>query len=340
MKNACLGLKSACSGFSKISLYILVAYGVLSVAALQTQDSLALRPQPPRFVNGRNPVNPPYYADPTGRRDSTAAFAAALRGGDVWVSAGHYKITGHLYFPSNRHMECAPNAFLENLSPWGSETSHQMIDMQSTNNSSIFNCGFRGPNADIRGRPRASLTGSYFIKVIGPGGSNNQIIGNDFNGNGGYTGAVNIYSSDSQQPPPVGTRIEYNTAEHCGYYFVQVTSSIGAVIRYNRLLDCSGFIEADDFGQINRGNLVDSNLLTFIYGVGCRDSIISNCNGFNGLSGGDWPRGYNYSGNTVSNNVVNGTYPSTILTKVEAGAPAKYYNNKCLGACVWNKYNP
>jgi hypothetical protein len=87
-----------------------------------------------------------------------------------------------------------PTAFLKN-----SSQSMFMIYMNGTANSSIFYCGFRGPNADITGTPVAPLNSSAFIFLAGPNGSGNQIVGNDFNGIGGYTAAIQVASA-SQQP--------------------------------------------------------------------------------------------------------------------------------------------
>ena len=288
---------------------------------------------PPALVNPQNPIS--HGADSTGTYDSTTAFANALSAGDVHVTAGHYLITGHLYFPSNRHMQCDPGSYLQNPSTSG----YQMIDMGSTTNSSIFYCGFRGPNADINGVP--STTGGnqpFFIRISGPNGSNNEIVGNDFNGIGGVVGAINVCASDTQQPPPDGTVISWNTFEHCGYYAVQVASSTNGRFTHNILNDCSGFIEASDTGQANTGNLVDSNHLTFTYGVGNRAIYGAPYNGFDGLTCGAAPNTFNYGGDTCSNNIVDGTHSSTILTTGWTTTPPKYINNTCTGGCVVNNY--
>ena len=60
---------------------------------------------PPALVSPQNPIN--YGADPTGTKDSTTAFQKALNTGDVLVPPGYFLITGRLYFPTNRHMQCA-----------------------------------------------------------------------------------------------------------------------------------------------------------------------------------------------------------------------------------------
>ena len=174
------------------------------------------------------------------------------------VPAGHYLITGHLYFPAGRHMQCAydssfkPLAFLQNPS----SGNYEMIDIDGTSNgASIFYCGFRGYNADVAGTPACQITGPFFIRVSGGLSDtyplNTQIVGNDFNGNGGGNAAINVYAGDTSAGwgAPHGTIISWNTAEHCGYYFVQATSSVNGSFTHNTLNDCSGFVEADDIGQ-------------------------------------------------------------------------------------------
>lgn len=297
---------------------------------------------PPTLVNVQNPVS--YGADSTGSSDSTSAFASAISAGDVLVPAGTFKITGHLYFPSNRHMQCTLThgtygtieSFLKNTSQ-----TTTMIDMDSTNNSSIFYCGFVGPNANISATSTASLNNSFFVRVSGPNGNNNQLVGNDFNGIGGFVGAVFIGAADSQQPPPNATLIEWNTAEHCGYYFLQEASSTNSTVSNNTLNDCSGAIEAADTGQAITGNVVSNNTWTFTYGVGCRASILSGCQGFDGLTCGAAAE-VNYSGNTCSNNTVNGSHGSTICESspcANTSNPAVYTGNTCTGGCVLNNYN-
>ena len=297
---------------------------------------------PPALVNPQNPLN--YGADSTGTHDSTSAFQSAINAGDVHVTAGHYLILGNLYFPSNRHMQCdlnssnQPTAFLQNPS----QTSGYMILMNSTTNSSIFYCGFRGPNADLNAQTVASANNDAFIFIQGANGNGNQLVGDDFNGIGGQQAAVMVYASNSTQPPPNGTIISWNTFEHCGYYAVQLTSATNTTISHNTANDCSGMIEPDDTGQANTGNVVDSNHMTFTYGVGCRQQYESTCYGFDGLTCGAAPEtGFNFSGNTCTNNIVDGPHSSTICAVSPCShgdPPANYTSNTCTGGCVMNDY--
>ena len=307
---------------------------------------------PPTLVNPQNPRN--YGADPTGTNDSTTAFQNALNAGDVLVPAGHFLITGHLYFPTNRHMQCTlsngtsgtAQSFLVNTAM----TGYQMIDMDVTTGSSIFYCGFRGPNADIASRPAVNTNAPFFVRISGGAAgstSNNQLVGNDFNGIQGVVAAVVVYAPAGDSAPS-GTVISWNTFEHCGYYAVQVAAAQGTTtISHNTLNDCSGFVEGNVTSPAtpNTGVVIDSNHLTFTYGIGATEpncaSLLGFC-GFDGLTGGCSASGsaFNYSGNTVSNNIVDGTYHSTILEAAVGGSQndAAYTNNSCTGACVVNAY--
>jgi hypothetical protein len=60
------------------------------------------------------------------------------------------------------------------------------------------------------------------------------------------------------------------------------------------------------------------------------------------LRGGDTAGGipFDYSGNIVTNNIVDGIFPSTILENAQSGGkPASYSGNKCMGACLLNVYH-
>ena len=307
---------------------------------------------PPNLVNPQNPLN--YGADPTGKNDSTTAFQNALNAGDVLVPAGHFLISGHLYFPTNRHMQCTlsngtsgtDQSFLVNTAM----TGYQMIDMDVTTGSSIFYCGFRGPNADIASRPAINTNAPFFVRISGGAGgstSNNQLVGNDFNGIQGGVGAVIVYAPPGDSAPS-GTVISWNTFEHCGYYAVQVAAAQGTTtISHNTLNDCSGFVEGNVTSPAtpNTGVVINSNTLTFTYGVGATEpncsSLLGFC-GYDGLTGGASAGGaaFNYSNNTVSNNIVDGIYPSTILQSAVGGSQndAVYTNNTCTGGCAVNAY--
>ena len=302
---------------------------------------------PPALVNPQNPRN--YGADPTGTNDSTTAFQNALNAGDVLVPAGHFLITGHLYFPTNRHMQCTLSngtfgtheSFLVNTAM----TGYQMIDMDATTGSSIFYCGFRGPNADIASRPAVNTNLPFFVRISGLSGgstSNNQLVGNDFNGIQGVVAAVVVYAPAGDSAPS-GTVISWNTFEHCGYYAVQVAAAQGTTtISHNTLNDCSGFVEGNvtTLATPDTGVVINSNHLTFTYGVGATEpncaSLLGFC-GFDGLTGGCSASGgvFNYSGNTVSNNIVDGTYSSTIMETAVGGSQndATYINNTCNSPC-------
>ena len=79
--------------------------------------------------------------------------------------------------------------------------------MDATTGSSIFYCGFRGPNVDIASRPAVNTNQPFFVRISGLAGgstSNNQLVGNDFNGIQGVVGAVVVFA-------PPGTSVPTNT---------------------------------------------------------------------------------------------------------------------------------
>jgi hypothetical protein len=143
--------------------------------------------------------------------------------------------------------------------------------------------------------------------------------------------------------PPNGTIIEYNTAEHCGYFFLQIASGTNTIVSHNTLNNCPGMAEADSTSQANTGDVADSNHLTFTHGVGCRASILPGCNGFDGLTCGISASAtpYNYSGNSCSNNIVDGPHASGLYENAAGGTQdnATYINNTCTGGCVLNQYD-
>lgn len=295
-------------------------------------------PTPVALNNPQNPVA--YGADATGTNDSTSAFQNAINAGDLDVHAGVYKILGTVTVPDARNIRCESGAALANQT---SSSSWTMFQFNGNTSGSFFDCQFRGPNYNINAKPgsQQNFEEFIFIQSIGNNGTTGNILisGNDFDGAGGFVGSIGIYANDSNQPPPHNVRIAYNTFEHCGYYAVQLTSGENNLIDHNILNDCSGFVEADDTGQQNTDNVIDSNHLTFTYGIGMN---YPGCNpgcGFDGLTGGANASGgyFNYSGNMVSNNIVDGTHPSSILIDGN-NTPAQYNNNTCTGGCQMNVY--
>jgi hypothetical protein len=303
-----------------------------------TKAPTAGAPTPVPLSNPQNPVS--YGADASGTNDSTSAFQNAINAGDLDIPTGVFKILGTVDVPDGRNIRCEAGGALVNQTTASDWT---MFQFDGNTSGSVFNCQFRGPNYNINGQPghQSRQIRFIFIQSIGNAGTTGNIVisGNDFNGVGGYVGAVMIYGNDGNQPPPHDVRIGYNTFEHCGYYAVQLTSGTNNKIDHNTLNDCAGFVEADDTRQQNTGNVLDSNHMTYTYGIGMS---YSGCNpgcGFDGLTGGSDASGgfFDYSGNTVSNNIVDGTHPSTILINGN-NAPAQYNNNTCMGGCQMNVY--
>jgi len=162
------------------------------------------------------------------------------------------------------------------------------------------------------------------------------IADNDFNGIGGWTGAIAIYSSDANQPGPANNLITYNSFEHCSADAIQLTSGQYNIISHNTVNDCSGMIEADDAGQQNTGNVIDSNHSTFTYGTGAANKYGQNIwNNVFTCGASCSGKACNYSGNTCSNNIVDGPQKSGLLQSAVGGSQnnAQYIHNTCTQGC-------
>jgi hypothetical protein len=276
-------------------------------------------PTPPALVNPQNPVT---LCGAGAGGDDTACFQQAWNAGDLNVPAGTFKILGTVFqtpgTTAGKNIRCASITTTHLQGPTSDTVNFVMFNFNGTVGGSVFNCHFRGPNAGVNAHPLTDNSFQMFIQhnAVAGVGSNLQINGNDFDGIGGFIAAINLYANDANQPGPQNDSITYNTFEHCGFYGVQVTSGRNTLINHNTLNDCAGMIEPDDNGQVNTGNVVDSNHMTCTYG--------------NGQSGGPSPRGacyfsagiiggskpFDFSGNTLSNNIVDGS------TTVPPGATA------------------
>jgi hypothetical protein len=215
------------------------------------------QPTPPPLTNPQNPIG--YGADPSGGGDSSGAFSNAANVGDIDVPAGNFLINGHVDLGA-RNMRCESGAILK-------QTVLARGTMCQINGAgSVFNCDFRGPYYNVNGAGYQTFYEDFLH--LNPPSNGYRIVGNSFNGSGGYTGAIDVYASDARQPPPTNGIIGWNTFSHCGYYAVQLISATKFTIENNTNQDCAGYIEADDTGQANTGNLVIGNHLTFTYGTG------------------------------------------------------------------------
>jgi len=286
---------------------------------------------PPPLNHPQNPVN--YGADPTGNKNSAAAFQKAINAGDLDVPAGLFRINSTVYVPSNRNIRCEAGAAVK----YTTRAHFIMFAWWGTTGGSAFNCRFRGPNYN-RAVPSYTPVGQVilFIQSIGGHGGSLTIAHNDFNGMGGWTGAVLIYGSRANQPGPRNNLITYNTFEHCSSDAIQITSGEHNVVSHNTFQDCSGMIEADNTGQQNTGNFIDSNHSTFTNGTGAANQFGQN--GWSNLftcGASCSSLACNYSANTCSNNIVDGPKPSGLLESAVGGAlnNAKYVNNTCTHGC-------
>jgi hypothetical protein len=301
---------------------------VFAQAPSQTPTpSLTIKPTPPQLANPQNPIS--YGADPTGRNDSSAAFNKAAIAGDVEVPTGSFLINGDVSLGS-RNMRCEPGAILNQTVV----AEHFMFNARGA--GSVFNCHFRGPYTDVS-IPSYNLFPEDFIHLTPPS-DRYQIVGNDFNGSGGWTEAIDVYASNRQQPPPTNFIIGWNTFEHCSYYATQVTSGTNGQFIYNKSLDCAGWIEADNTGQANTGNVARGNHFTFVNGTGWTNH-----------GGGKWAseftcgsdaggKPYDYSGNICENNMVDGPYGSRLQESPDSmtglGVGAVYIGETCTGGCT------
>jgi hypothetical protein len=298
----------------------------------------------PVLSNPQNPVNAPYNADATGVADVTTAFQSAVNAGDLDIPAGTFKLAQvsptTITVPSGHNVRCENGAVLNTNT--STSVNFHIFEFNDTASSSIVNCKFRGPNYNIASIPPLSnsFQSAVYIQTTSAlsKSHDNLVACNDFNGIAGFIGAVQIYGNDGNQPASFHNTVQSNTAEHCGYYFIQISSGKNNIVTGNTLNDCAGFVEADDIGQQNTGNLVDSNHLTFTYGVG--QSASNGGSGCNILTCGLAPANFNYSGNTCSNNIVDGTHASSVNRLVNAGGtPAVYTSNTCTGSCVLDQCN-
>jgi len=289
----------------------------------------------PALSNAQNPVA--YGADSGGVNDSSAAFSKALASGDLDVPPGTFLIKSTVSVPSGRRIKCEPGAVLKT----STTSAYTMFVFNNTSGGGVWNCHFEGSNYNVS-PPGYVGVGQQFIfhQSLGNSGSagNLTVANNDFNGINGYTGAVMVYGSDANQPPPNGDVITCNTAEDCGYNFVQITSATNTIVSYNTTTDCSGFVESDDTGQINSGNLVTHNSATFKAGVGYANHGGGNNGSWNHITCGASCSGSacNFSGNTCSYNQCGGSASSWLLESAVGGSSndASYIGNSVSGACT------
>ena len=289
-------------------------------------------PSPPALVNPQNPVT--YGADATGVSDSASAFQSAINAGDLDVPAGDYLINTQVTVPSNRNIRCEAGSDLRYTS---TANNFYMLLWDGTMNGSVFNCHFRGPNYNLTtGKSFLSVNQKFlqFWSTSGSTGGGTVVASNDFNGVGGFVGAIHIYSTGSQ-PAPSNLLITYNSFEDCGHYAVQLTAGVNNTISHNTLYDCNGMVESDNTSQQMSGNLVDSNHSTYVYGTGYAQANSQNYY-FNYFTCGESCSGgsCNFNGNTCSNNIVDGAETSGLrVTAAGSGNNAVYVNNTCTGGC-------
>jgi hypothetical protein len=289
----------------------------------------------PALSNAQDPVA--YGADSSGAKDSSRAFSSALSAGDLDVPGGTFLINSTVSVPRGRRIKCEPGGILKTTST----SAYTMFMFNNNNGGGVWNCEFEGSNYNVS-PPHYVAVGQQFIfhqstDTSGTAG-NLTIANNDFNGINGYTAAVVIYASSANQPPPAGDVIACNTAENCGYNFLQITSGINTIVSYNTMSDCSGWVEADNTGQINTGNVATHNSATFNAGVGYANHGGGNTGSWNHITCGASCSGSacNYSGNTCSYNQCGSGVSAWLLQSAVGGSSndASYTGNTVSGACT------
>jgi hypothetical protein len=260
-----------------------------------------------------------------------------LNSGDLDVPNGTFLLNYTVSVPGGRRIKCEPGAILKTTSLSG----YTMFMFNNSSGGGVWNCHFEGTNYNVS-PPGYVGVGQQFIfhQSLGTSGTagNLTIANNDFNGINGYTAAVEIFASNTNQPPPNGDVISCNTAENCGYNFLQVTSASNTTVSYNTMTDCSGWVESDNTGQINTGNVATHNLANFIAGVGYANHGGGNNGYWNHITCGASCSGSacTFSGNTCSCNQCAGSASSWFLESAVGGAAndAAYVGNMVSGACT------
>jgi hypothetical protein len=260
-----------------------------------------------------------YGAKGDGKTDDTAAFNTALTHGDLLIPpapGGRYLINGQIMPASEQVIECSqPGVTLYTTLHSGLDTG--IVTLQETTGVKILGCTFEGTNTTpiLDGNQ-----GNYGIRSVAATAS--VIEGNTFSN---FFGNSCIHLSQNMSGAPSSDNvIEYNSFGVTGLYGVADIVAQGNVIRFNTFYCSSIGNEANSTSDINTNNLIDSNSVT---------GSSSTCNGYKDvfLSGGVYPSGFNYGGNTVSNNIV------SVVPIEENGSgvtPAQYTNNTCTNGCA------
>jgi hypothetical protein len=295
--------------------------------------------QPLKYLNGKIvPGGCTTAGD--GSTDDTNCIQKAVNHGDVQVNAGHYVInrinnrlgwSDAVDIPSGRNVRCGagtnPLDGTEIFSYNVGARAYSAFIMKGR--GSFMGCSFRGPNYN-RHPPLSNNKNQAFIRVINPRSSQVLIANNDFNGSGGYVADIDV------NQPGRNTLITYNTAENCGYYFVQASGTHGLTVSHDILNDCSCCVESG--GPAVRGVLIDHVSATFTYGNGVATLDAKEDNGTNFLTGGTDSSGkpFNYSGVTVQNSSCSGTIGAGLDEYVAGGNSRNcptYINNRYTGSC-------
>lgn len=290
-----------------------------------TATPIAGCPVAPPSLGTAVAVNP---GDPTGGSDSSSAFQSALDDGDnIKLTSGTYLLNDGVSLPSNAQIQCTAGAGVV-LKQTVMSAGVMMIQMNGGTGQTIAGCNFEGPNYNWQQSGGVPDAANYFEDFIHINNDTSvQIINNTFNGEWGYTGAIDLEGDDGVQENQ-GDLTECNTFTHCGYYAEQLSVGTNVTFAYNSLTDCAGWVEAADSGSVVSNSIAHHNTMTMVDGVGC--VYTGNCGADNYWTCGHDESGnaFNYSSNYCHDNVVSGSLAYiAVLATGGTGDSAQYCND-------------
>ncbi|MBV8055295.1 MAG: hypothetical protein JO071_08665 [Deltaproteobacteria bacterium] len=258
-----------------------------------------------------------YGANRGGVTDSTAAFQAAINAGDVLVPAGTYLINGNVWVPNNRNIQCQNGAVL--LTTLKTPTEGGILDYYNTGWGSVVGCTFRGTNTTI---PAVEDDTQARMLIDMSSAQHVQLIGDTFEYAWGDSAVHMTYAASALSGSSSNT-VEFCTFRNNALYGLAIVSGANNLIAYDQFLDSSVGSESNQpTGYQNAGNVFTQLNITQINGNGYEYIF---------LSGGAYPVGSDYSGNTVVSNYVSGA--KIVVTDGNSVTPASYINNTCVNGC-------
>jgi hypothetical protein len=278
----------------------------------------------PQLSHSVSPLS--YGAKGDGAADDTAAFQAAVNADDVLIPPGTYKISGQVFVPSNRNIQCQSLTTVL-LNPQTHSGGNAIFVIAGSQNWSISNCTLQGTNTSTPPGYDKVNEWNFLVEVDAEVGSPNGkglVTGNVFK-NSWANAALSVYGNDFTGPYSDITVIG-NEFYNCGHYGVSLISAVNSHISYNKAVDCSMGSEADDKGQRNAGNVWDHNYLGKVNGSGWSQQA-----GASPFLTCGTAAGFDYSGNRCEYNTIDGAwlYQSTSSLSYQG----LYIENQCINGC-------